>query len=229
MEDFLNKVFSDSNTSFVLTSILASFVSVALSTLLITLKKGKKEREKIEDLFYAQLSKKLEQGLIKEKEDIVILLSSLNRKKDSYDSDLILLFIIEDYLASDKCLPEHYDFLKNIVKEEKEEKPFSDIPEEERRILKSINDSVKHNDTDSISDYLEQLRSVISTRNRLYLKTAALNKWSMPVAIIGVVLTIMFGIMSFNSVDYSKIEESNQRILKSIQEENNLNKSDSIH
>ncbi|BES61134.1 hypothetical protein [Dysgonomonas capnocytophagoides] len=228
MLDFFNERFSDSTTSLLLAAILTSFVSVAVSTLLTILKKGKKEKEKVEDLFYGQLAKKLEQGLIKEKEDIVILLSSLNRKKDSYDSDLILLFVLEDYLASDKCLPEHYDFLKNIVKEEKEEKPFSDIPEEERRILKSINDSVKHNDTDSISDYLEQLRSIISTRNRLYLKTEALNKWSMPVAIIGVVLTVIFGIMSFNSVDYNKIEESNQKILESIYEKNNLNKSDSI-
>jgi hypothetical protein len=114
---------------------------------------------------------------------------------------------------------ENYNFLKAIIKEETEEKPFSNTPEEERRLLRNINNSIKNNDLKSIKDDLQELNTVISAKNRIYQRTDKINNWSLPCAVIGIILTIIFGVMSFRKVDYKIPEEFYKKLIEeSIQE-----------
>jgi len=107
-----------------------------------------RDKNKGIEKFYKLLTTKFRKNLVSNKEDIVILLNSISRE---YSCDYSVAFILEDYLAyttdkEDELSNENYNFLKTIIKEETEERPFSNIPEEERRLLSNINNSIKNND-----------------------------------------------------------------------------------
>lgn len=74
--------------------------------------------------------------------------------------------------------------------------PFSDLPDTERNILNDINSYNKSNDNESINRKLNELSGVIVTRYEQQKKIENLNKWSIPLAIVGLMLTILFGILS---------------------------------
>jgi len=146
--------------------------------------------------FYKLLTVKLKKGLISDKEDILLLLNSVCRE---YGKDYSIASIPEDYLTymtdkKENILEKNYSLIKEIIKVESTEKPFANIPVEERRLLRNIDDSVKHNDLASIKHNLQELSSVISTINRIYQRTSKINQWSIPIAIIGIILTIIFGL-----------------------------------
>ncbi|MCT3846070.1 hypothetical protein HZQ52_14675 [Elizabethkingia anophelis] len=74
--------------------------------------------------------------------------------------------------------------------------PFSELPDTERNILNDINAYNKVNDNESINRKLNELSSVIVTRYDQQKKIENLNKWSIPIAVVGLILTIIFGILS---------------------------------
>jgi len=186
---------------FVFLTVLIATISMmlVLPKFLKILIKDKANRIGSKDTLFKMIDSNLSNSLIQDKEDIILLLNSVNRE---YYKDFSLASVIEDYIAyrSDKddggILKNNYELLKSIIKIENEEKPFSNIPDQERRLLRAIDDSVKHNDIDSISYHLQELNSVISTRTKIYQRTNAINRWSIPAAIIGILLTVIFGIMS---------------------------------
>jgi hypothetical protein len=181
--------------------------------------KEKNKRINSKEKLFKLLDSNLKKVIIKNREDIILLMNSVNRE---YYEDYSLAPVLEDYIAylsdkDDETLKDNYELLKEIIKKENEEKPFSNLPDQERRLMKSIDDSVKHNDIESIKYNLQELNSVITTRNKVYQKANLLNRWSIPVAIIGILLTIFFGIMSLRTpIDYSKIKEINNDLTKSL-------------
>ena len=74
--------------------------------------------------------------------------------------------------------------------------PFSDLPETERNILNDINAYNKIGDNESIVRKINELSSVIITRHEQQKKIESLNRWSIPLAVIELILTIIFGIIS---------------------------------
>jgi hypothetical protein len=112
---------------------------------------------------------------------------------------------LEDYIVhilsgeERETSPYRRDLAKQIsvlIDKEKEEKPFEALPEDERRLLRSLNDAIKNNDVDSQKYNLNELNSVLSIRYKTYQRANLLNKWSVPLAIIGLMFTLIFGIMS---------------------------------
>lgn len=158
--------------------------------------------------FFDQLDMKYELGLIKNKDDIIVLADSFKRDNRAvYELNTLL----EDYLrhlveiaaSSDENLKsiliERHCYMNEILKIEKEEKPYSDLPTEERRIFRSINSSIKENNKENALYNLEDLRILFSTKNKIYQQSSFLNKLSIPLAIFGLLLTIYFGYRSISS------------------------------
>ena len=71
-----------------------------------------------------------------------------------------------------------------------------DLPDTERNIINDLSAFNKLGDQNSINRKLGELSSVIITRYEQQKKIENLNKWSIPLAIIGMVLTIIFGVLS---------------------------------
>jgi hypothetical protein len=74
--------------------------------------------------------------------------------------------------------------------------PFTDLPDTERNIINDISTYNKVGDKDSVDRKINELSSVIITRHEQQRKIESLNKWSIPLAVIGLILTIIFGILS---------------------------------
>jgi len=70
------------------------------------------------------------------------------------------------------------------------------------------------------------LSSVISAKNRIYQKTNKINKWSLPCAIVGIILTIIFGTMSLRNVDNKIQEEFYKKLIKESIEEYKKNQNE---
>lgn len=74
--------------------------------------------------------------------------------------------------------------------------PFTDLPDTERNIINDISTYNKVGDIESVDRKINELSSVIITRHEQQKKIESLNKWSIPLAVIGLILTIIFGILS---------------------------------
>ncbi len=86
--------------------------------------------------------------------------------------------------------------ITNFIKENETTNPYTDLPDTERSIINDLSAFNKLGDQNSINRKLSELSSVIITRHEQQKKIENLNKWSIPLAIIGMVLTIIFGILS---------------------------------
>jgi len=175
------------------------------------LKKGKER-------FFGLLSEKFESDLIVDKDDILFLLNSINRE---YNINLSIVSILEDYIVfitkieNITNVNDVHTLIKTIIAIENQERPFRNVPDEERRILKNINDNVKNKCLAPINSDLQELSSIIAIRNKDYERTKNINKWSLPVAIIGTIVAVVFGILSFRSIDYNRIENSIKSAIES--------------
>lgn len=211
-------------------------VTAGLTTSLLSQTFLKKERDKKpsdKDKIFNAIDKKFDSDLIKGKDDILILLSSISRESENYYS---IAPILEDYItnrldiaSNDKQnkseIKSRYDLLKSIISEENKEKPFENVPDEERRLLVGMKDGIQNKDMQSLEFNLHELHTVISTRSNIYEKANKLNRWSIPLAIIGTFFTILFGILSMTpNLDSKKIDEMNKKIIDKIEL---LNKVDS--
>jgi hypothetical protein len=132
--------------------------------------------------------------------------------------------VLEDYytnrLADSSSITdtdkiERHRLIREIIKNEYKEKPFSGVPDEERRILISIKDALANEDNQAIEFNISELNSVLTARNKMFENTSRLNRWSVPLAVCGVFFTILFGVLSFkpNKIDYEKIKTENQTLL----------------
>ncbi len=187
-------------TTKIITPITVLFLLLVVAFLSLRIKKSIHETDKHSDQkFFELFEKQLNSDLIKDKLDLEILANSVARE---FRVRYSLVPLLENFLkysieAKESSLtPDHYSFVKNIIIQENEDKPYSGIPEEERRILVNIRDSIKNDDKDATLFNLDELKNILSTRNTAYEKTIATNKWSVPLAIVGVVCTIVFGLFS---------------------------------
>lgn len=161
-----------------------------------------KEINTRKDKLFQALDEKYANGLIQTKEDVIIVLSSIYR--NSY-SEYPLVSVLEDYITErigyikriDKEeTKKKYDVFKKILDIENRERPFKNAPDEERRLLANLNEEMKNEDMDSLESNLNELYSVIVTRNKIYLKQEKGTKRANIVSTIGLTLTIVFGITS---------------------------------
>jgi hypothetical protein len=92
-----------------------------------------------------------------------------------------------------------------IIQRIKDENPYSNVNERERRMLLSIDDTTKKspNLTESekaaIKHNLDDLAMALEENQNTLKKSKIANKWSIPVSVIGVLLTLIFGILQLFS------------------------------
>jgi len=180
---------------------------------------GKRAKEK----FFKLLSNHFKENLINSKEDIIFLLNSINRE---YDRNYSLVNILEDYIVhitkeeiNINNINDIHSLIKKVIEIENQEMPFNNVPDQEKRILKNISDNLKNKYFESINTDLQELGSVITTRNKIYERTNKINKWSLFIAIISTVIAIIFGVRGSNNIDYEKIEDMNRKLLEMSIEE----------
>ena len=161
---------------------------------------SKRDEKRGKSKFFKSIDNKFKLELIKDKPDIEILKSAIEREVDTVYS---LAPLLEDYLVylgdhsrQDSQISQRYQLIKGIIASENADKPFANIPEEERRLLITMRDAIQRDDKEFMSFSLNELSSVISTRSRDYERILNANRWMRPLTIIGVVASIIFGVLA---------------------------------
>ena len=189
------------NSSMVV-AIAAQVVTVLYVVVFRILFAKRKETQTGRSKFFESLDKKFDVKLIRDRSDIEMLKSAIEREAGAVYS---LAPLLEDYLVhltdkggqepTDTTLSEQYQTIKEIIVQENADKPFVDVPEEERRLLVGMRDAIQHDDKESMSFNLNELSSVISTRTKDYERVMRTNRWAVPLAVIGLLASVVFGVL----------------------------------
>ena len=83
-----------------------------------------------------------------------------------------------------------------IVQYLAETSPCTDLPDAERNILSDISTFLEKNDVDSVKRKTLELAGMIQARNDDLNKIRNVNRWTVPLSAVGLILTIIFGFLA---------------------------------
>lgn len=160
--------------------------------------------------FFESLFQGLKSNIINSISDIENIYQGItNLSSESSNYDYSMLQWLKEFLVKvmlkdfDEDLSnDTYNELKDkttiFIKEYEESSPFSNLPEREKNLF---NDLLLYLNSDKINNEhvktkLKELNSIFQTKANTLDKLERINKWSVPLSIIGLILTILFGIVS---------------------------------
>ncbi|SCM88437.1 hypothetical protein [Bacillus mycoides] len=185
----------------------AAAYAMSVFQLLVNIRTKKQTIKKEKDNFYEILINGLEMQTINTIEDIYNIYKGINDfdlENENYRYNLNKLlrkFLVKLYSEEMKDIkPEQIKEWKikidGFIKKNEELSPFSELPPAERGMMNDIISFLDKSDNESIRRKLIELAGVIQVRKEELDKIENLNKWSIPLAIVGLLLTIIFGIAS---------------------------------
>jgi hypothetical protein len=168
----------------------------------------KKRKASRREKFYKSLTEYFKLGLIKTLEDVINIDRGIHSptNEDGYQQGLsrwlqgYLVYIAanQDKLNNDiELIKNCKEVISQFIKENNRTSPFAELPDSERGVLSDISDFLKADDKEAVFRKLTELSVNIKSKNEVFNQLKSQNKWSIPLAIIGVVLTIIFGTISF--------------------------------
>lgn len=86
--------------------------------------------------------------------------------------------------------------ITDFIRKNEEIAPYDDIPSAEKNLLLDILLFSKENKQDALKRKIDELGGIIKTKNEVLNKIQNSNKYSTIFAIVGLVLTIIFGLLS---------------------------------
>ena len=92
--------------------------------------------------------------------------------------------------------PKIRSFILDICKLVKKKEPFSSVASKESTLLKNINDAIIKNNKDLGLSTLQQLADEIANKEKTIKKKEKENQVATIVSIVGVILTVVFGLLS---------------------------------
>jgi hypothetical protein len=179
--------------------------AIAISKLLKTRDQKKQKRK---EKFYKVLNEGLELETIESLHDVYNLYKgthNLTLENDNYRfrlNELLREFLVKLQLKEDKNvnevkIKEWKNKIDKFIKQNEELSPFSELPQAERNIMNDILAFLEKDDKGSIKRKLNEMSTSIQIRKEHLERVEKQNKWSIPLAVIGLLFTIFFGIVSF--------------------------------
>jgi len=198
-----------------LINILISLITVVYASLVMQLLFKKKigERDEAKRKFFKALLEGLKIGAINTIDDIENVykgIGVLSAEDLSYRYRLsrwlreFMVALISkeiDKSIEDKTLIEWKEKISSFIQKIEEVSPYSDLPDIERSILTDISTYLKNNDKDAVERKLSELASIIQARNDDLNKIRSTNKWAVPLAVVGMILTVVFGLLSIIGIN----------------------------
>ena len=228
MEDFL-RAFSDEK--FVL--LISGFISVYIAMLAIMLTRIRARvyrKNSDKEKAYELLLKGYEQKTLNGKALSLVYKKEIARKYDnlSYISFLeSFLIYVRQKDEDGELTTKISNIIDPILEKEKAEKPYSNIKERERRILLAIEKSAQKGELTSVNNNLEDLSIVIENNQKALDKARMTNKWSIPISVIGILLTLFIWLYG-SSLSDKDVQRISTQILTSISDSINTSNTDSL-
>jgi hypothetical protein len=171
--------------------------------------KAKEKSSQRKNQFFETLTGALRSSTLESHDDLINLYKGVrNLSSDDLTYKVGLSKWLREYLVDlvskkiDKQLPEETiiawkKIISDLIRKNDEISPYADLPAVERNIINDISTYLETNDSSSIKRKLAELASSIQARHDDFMKIKNVNRWSVPLAIVGLVLTAIFGIISF--------------------------------
>ena len=191
----------------ILTYIVVGISVILLGFVIFNLFYSKSETKE-KKLFFNTLLNGLKSGSIKTTDDLIniykgIAILSPEDKKHRLGLNKwlreFLAGLISKSLDDSLEYKEIIDFKNKIskfIKENEKISPYSDLQKIERNIFQDILSYIKNSDVESIKLKLKELSNIIQTRKYETDRSIKINKFSVPIAIMGLILTIIFGLIA---------------------------------
>lgn len=194
--------------------LIAAAISLISSSLLTYKLKGAKVEDKHEKiksnesfkLFENSLYNGLKLSTINNINDVknVYVGSGYSSKTDDQEyaiTKLLKIFIVdllsEKFEANQQEINEWKNKITDFIVKFEEISPYEDLPLYEKNILNDIDSYIELNDKVAINRKIGELAGVIKTRQEHLNKLENSSKTSNTVAVIGIALTIVFGLLPF--------------------------------
>ncbi len=228
MEDIFSSL---SNEKFIL--IFSSFISLymAILAIMITHRKSRIHRNKsAKEKAYELLLKGNEQQTLDNCAISLIYKREIARKYEyiSYIDFLeSFLIYVREKDEDGKLTTKISAIINPILEKEKAEKPYSNVKERERRILLAIENSLGKGETSSLKNNLDDLSGVIENNQKALDRARRINNWTVPVSVIGVLLTLFIWLYG-SSLSNKDVERISNQIYTSIIDSLNITSADSL-
>lgn len=176
------------------------YVSIGYFWLSYIYKRTQKRKEE----FYETLINALKIGTIASINDVINIYNGLNGGNVSNGnyklSNFLKGFLVKIQSVGLDATKEEVKSWKMLITElvtqNQETSPFEELPNSERNIMNDILSYLNSDDKESIKRKMKELAVFILTRKEYLDKIEKQNKLSIPLAVIGLILTIVFGIAS---------------------------------
>lgn len=89
------------------------------------------------------------------------------------------------------------DHAKGMLRDILEVDPFLGLPSADRSLLKDIDTYISNNETFAAKIKLRDLGGLIQARHDSLRSQQAINRWSVPIAVLGLVLNVVFGVLAW--------------------------------
>ena len=168
---------------------------------------GKSRRKKFRELFFKTVRTAFLDGTLNKQEELKNIYKGIYGDVD--ESQLISglnknlrMFLVA--LSSDKFrynvepkedLIKLVNFINETIKDNETNKPFSEVPILERSYLIDVKSFIEASKNDEAIDKLVDLGGLIQSKQDMIQRLQKANKWSVPLAVTGLILTVMFGTM----------------------------------
>lgn len=96
----------------------------------------------------------------------------------------------------DQAIVQWKEKITEFIKTNEEISPYADLPSAERSVLSDVAAFLEKNDKDSAKRKLAELGGMIQARHDDIQKIQNVNKYSVPLSVIGMILTITFGLLA---------------------------------
>ncbi len=127
------------------------------------------------------------------------------------------IFYLRDSVQEDKTnFNEINATISKIASEERQEKPFEDVEQYEKQLLKTIDEAVQNGEKQSVHNELRHLATSIKNSQKKIKQLTRTNMWSVPASIIGALITIIiwwFGRTSISKKDIETIKENTRTVV----------------
>ncbi|MCX5995757.1 MAG: hypothetical protein NTV59_07155 [Chloroflexi bacterium] len=199
-----------SNWIWILVLIVAYF-SLYITALNFVVSRKKQRLTERENKLYKALVEGLKTGAITTTDDVVNIykgVAGISSEDLSYRyglSNHLRKFLvalvskdknlIESGLA-DELIRDWKQRISEFIQKNEMVSPYADLPAPERNVLTDISTFLEKNDIESIKRKALELAGMIQARNNDLNRIRNINRWTVPLAIIGLVLTITFGILA---------------------------------
>jgi disulfide oxidoreductase YuzD len=148
-------------------------------------------------------------------ETIKKIFNSIDRKSNGLLFKYGFINVLEDYSVSlitdtAQINNDNLYFIIELINDELRGEPFNNLKSEQRRILLNLQRAVKNSNIETGLYNLNELNDILRIQNEREYNLERQNAWSIPLAIIGILTSLVFGIISLvKSISKKKTNNDN--------------------